>query len=781
MTSSEQTRINQLRSLIRKYDAAYYGRGESLISDKEYDGLYNELVELEKKNPAYIISDSPTQRIGNDLTKEFAKVEHSVPMMSIENTYSAEELSQWIQRTKKNIGPYIIEFIGELKLDGVACAIRYNNGKLVQAITRGSGTTGDDITVNVRTIRSLPLSVDLKEPFEIRGEIYMTFNNFRILNEKLIEEGMNPMQNPRNTSAGTVKLLDPKEVAKRNLSFSAHFLLSKSYSRKHYNNLSLLGELGIPTVIHSKPLFSFEDIMNFCNEWKDKKNDLSFPVDGVVVKVNDFKLQEKLGTTAKSPRWIIAYKYEAETANTILKNVEFQVGRTGVITPVAKLEPVSLAGVTIENATLHNEDYINNKNILIGDTVTIERAGEVIPAVIGPVIQNRNGDENKILFPKVCPVCEHKLLREDKREIIGKILSLAKNSKTKEEKKKRDIRLIIELGIDGVGEENAKILRNNFDSLSSIFSAPPEKIKEIIGGNERSKKIANSLRLFQLDEVKNKYRQWILGKGIKPQEPLQHSKKSLQHEDIALRCQNFSCPAQIRERIIYFISKNAMNIEGFGEKMVDAFIKEGIITDAADIYKLTYDDIFGEGGLKEKGANNLIRAINKSKNIPLSKFLFALGIRNVGEQTAKQISFKFKSIEEIMVANEFDFIEKKQISDVGFATAINIVSFFSDSSNRDLIHRLLKNGVAPYVEQKKDVKTELSNKTFIFTGRLEKFSRNNAKKYVEELGGNVGSSISNKTDYLVVGENAGEKLVKAKKMNVPILTETEFLKLIGKK
>lgn len=658
MISAEQSRINQLRSLIRKYDASYYGRGESLISDKEYDELYHELVELEKKYPAYITPDSPTQRIGNDLTKEFAKVEHSVPMMSIENTYSEEELNQWIERTQKNVGSKNIAFIGELKIDGVACAIIYRNGKLTQAITRGNGTTGDDITANVRTIRSLPLAVDLKEPFEIRGEIYMSFDNFRSLNETLIENGRQPMQNPRNTTAGTVKLLDPKEVAKRNLSFSAHFLLSNSYTNKHGDNLSLLAELGIPTVIHSRPLQSTEDIIQFCNEWKDKKNGLSYPVDGIVLKVNSIPQQKELGETAKSPRWIIAYKYQPETAKTEVLSIDAQVGRTGVITPVARLKPVPLSGSTVRNATLHNYDEIVRLNINVGDTVEIEKSGEIIPKVIRVV--SKAGQKEPFKPPDECPSCKSSLVR-----------------------------------IEG---------------------------------------------------------------------------------EVALRCINTSCPAQIFASLNHFVSREAMNIEGFGPALIEQLINKEVVSNPSDLFTLTVEVLADLERMGTKSATNIVSAIDKAKNNPLHRMIHGLGIRMIGAQAAKILA---SSVNDISDLQQMDTEELARLDTIGPNMAESIRMYFQQDKNIDLINRLRATGVNCKGEkpQKPDTPRPLSGKTFVLTGSLDNFTRDEARDHIEKLGGKVSSSVSKKTFAVIAGKEPGSKFTKAKQLGIKILSEKELLEL----
>ncbi|MBD3321437.1 MAG: NAD-dependent DNA ligase LigA, partial [Chitinivibrionales bacterium] len=395
-------KITALRRRIRDLDAAYYGRGESLVSDREYDSLYAELVRLEKQHPEYASPDSPTRRIGNDLTKEFPKVEHSSPMMSIDNTYSDEELREWLARIAKNIPEQNVGLCGELKIDGVAAALRYENGRLVQGITRGDGYTGDDVTPNIKTIHSVPLTVEYKQPFEVRGEVFMTFDNFQKLNEWIVENGGKPMQNPRNTTAGTLKLQDPKIVARRNLSFAAHFLLSENHATSHYENMRFCASLGFPVVINSGRPVSADGVFAFCREWEKRRHTLAFPVDGVVVKADRFDHQRRLGATARSPRWMIAYKYRPETAITRVTAIDAQVGRTGVITPVARLEPVALGGTTIRNATLHNYDETSRLDIRAGDTVEIEKGGEIIPKVMKVIPEKRLRGTKPFSPPGAC-------------------------------------------------------------------------------------------------------------------------------------------------------------------------------------------------------------------------------------------------------------------------------------------------------------------------------------------------------------------------------------------
>jgi len=405
MDNSVAQRIDELCKLIQKYDAAYYGRGESLISDFDYDRLYNELSELEKKYPELIPADAPTHRVGNDLTKHFKKVPHTTPMLSIDNTYTEAHLEEWYERNSRLLDVTAVNCIGELKMDGVAAALRYENGSLVQAVTRGNGVVGDDVTANIRTIRSVPLRIPFTGAMEVRGEVYMPFEAFEKLNKSLVEAGQKPMQNPRNTTSGTLKMQDPREVSRRSLVFSAHFLLSEKSRDRHSENLTLLKEQGFSVVPHSDILSSAAHLREFCRLWEQKRNTLSFPVDGIVFKVNDFSYQEKLGRTAKSPRWVIAYKYAPERAVTTVRAIDAQVGRTGVITPVARLDAVPLGGTTISNATLHNYDEIQRLGLRVGDTVEIEKGGEIIPKVVAVQKEHRPAESTAFTPPTHCPSC----------------------------------------------------------------------------------------------------------------------------------------------------------------------------------------------------------------------------------------------------------------------------------------------------------------------------------------------------------------------------------------
>lgn len=405
MGENVMDRIDTLRRRIRELDAAYYGRGESIVSDRDYDLLYRELVELEQANPRLMHPDSPSRQVGNDLTKEFAKVEHAVPMLSIDNTYAENEVLEWMERVGRILGNTPCTWVAELKLDGVAAALHYDRGRLVRAVTRGNGSVGDEITANVRTIRSVPLTVDSQEPFELRGEIYLTFADFRALNDRMVEEGQKPMQNPRNTTSGTVKILDPAEVARRHLSFAAHSVLGMPGETTHSGGLKKVAALGIPVVTCSPVMTSADEILNFCRHWGTARHELPYPVDGVVIKVNEIGLRDELGTTAKSPRWMVAFKYQPETAITVVRSIDMQVGRTGVVTPVARLEPVSLGGTTISNATLHNFEEIARLDIRESDCVEIEKGGEVIPKVLRVLAEKRSCESAAVVPPKLCPSC----------------------------------------------------------------------------------------------------------------------------------------------------------------------------------------------------------------------------------------------------------------------------------------------------------------------------------------------------------------------------------------
>ena len=662
--TSIQKRIEDLRKLIRNYDAAYYGRGESLISDKEYDSLYHELEKLELSHPEIDSPDSPTRRVGNDLTKEFPKVRHATPMMSIDNTYSADEVREWVERCERLFPREKISYVGELKVDGVAASLIYEKGKLVRGVTRGDGAVGDDVTPNIRTICSIPLVVDYHEPFEVRGEVYLTFKNFNRLNDQIVESGQKPMQNPRNTASGTLKLLEPREMARRNLSFAAHFLLSENHASSHFENLKFLQKLGFPAVMHSEPLMSADALIRFCGQWEQKRHALDFPVDGIVIKIDALEQQRRLGATAKSPRWVIAYKYQPETAETQVEAIDAQVGRTGVITPVARLSPVFLAGTTIRNATLHNYEEIERLGVRVGDYVEIEKGGEIIPKVIKVATEKRPSSAKLFKPPLACPSC---------------------------------------------------------------------------------------------------------GSGLGKLEG-----------EVALRCFNNSCPAQIFASLEHFVSRGAMNVESLGPARLRQLLDKKMVSTVADLYILKKEQLAGLERMGEKSALNVIAALEKSKSNPLDKLINGLGIRMVGAQSAKQLAASIRDIDELYGLSVDDIRTRMEIKTEDARVATSIRAFFDQDQNRTLVETLRRHGVN--CSGGGGVKPEagvFAGKTFVLTGSLEKYTREQAGAEIEKRGGRVSASVSKKTDYVLAGAEPGSKLDKAKELGVKIIAEKEFEKLTG--
>ena len=652
-------RIDDLREKIDEYNAAYYGRSESLISDVEYDALFKELGNLEKLYPEYDSPDSPTHRVGNDLTKAFVKVKHAVPMMSIDNTYSAEEVSEWVGRVEKTLAGEDIKFLGELKLDGAACSLVYEGGRFVRAATRGDGVVGDDVTANVRTIKSIPLVIPYTEPMEVRGEVFMTFSDFSALNDGLVEAGQRPMQNPRNTVSGTLKLLDPAEAARRKLSFAAYFLLSSDHNRtiSLYDNAKFLAELGFPVVEHSDLLSGVGEIMSFCGDWEAKRHDLPFPVDGVVIKVDSFERQARLGVTSKSPRWVIAYKYAPERAATVVEGVDWSVGRTGVVTPVARLRPVLLGGTVVKNASLHNYDEIKRLGLRVSDTVEVEKGGEIIPKVIRVCADERFAGSEPYEPPAACPSC-------------GSLLA--------------------KLG-----------------------------------------------------------------------------------DEVALRCLNRSCIAQLAASIEHFVSRAAMDVRGMGPAVVKQLLDGGLIKDPADLYGLTAEKLLTLERFAEKSAANIVEALEKSKTRPLDRLIFGLGIRMVGASSARDLAGIVNDISDFY---KVEVEELEQIDGIGLLTAQSVRLFFDRPENVDMVERLraaglnLKGGKGQGVEASGD----FAGKTFVLTGTLERHTREQASEIILRGGGKVSSSVSKKTDYLLAGSEAGSKLDKALSLGVRVIDEGEF-------
>ena len=666
----------ELKDLLRFHEYRYYVLNDPLIADFEYDQLFKQLQHFENKHPELITADSPTQRVGNSLNQSFQTVAHLVPMLSLDNSYNAEDLNDFDRKARELSGIEIISYCIEPKFDGASISLIYENDQLVRAITRGDGVEGEEITNNIKQIRSIPLIARFSQygisQIEIRGEIIMSKSSFDKYNQILVSKGDAPLANPRNAASGSLRMKDPKEVAQRNLDA---FLYHISYfqtidGRKveelssHAGSLQLLWDLGFRSPQKEKKVVQgIQLVIDYCLEFETKRDDLPYEIDGMVVKVNSLAIQEKLGMTSHHPRWAIAYKFKARQATTRLKNIEFQLGRTGAVTPVAKLDPVYLGGVTVSSISVHNEDYIKEKDLKIGDHVLIERAGDVIPQIVKSLPELRNGTETSILFPKQCPVCKSVLFKEESEAV------------------------------------------------------------------------------------------W--------------------------RCINIECEAQVVEKMIHFVSKDAMDIKSFGEANVRKFYELGYLKDIPGIYNLPYDLIGSMEGFGKKSLDNLQSAIESSKLQPLHRLIYALGIRFVGETTAKTLANA--------VENMYDFISKDEASllaleDVGIKVAKSIFQFFQNEQNIEILHQLEALGL-----QLKNIKKEstgvdsLNGQTFLFTGTLSQLKRSDAEQMVEKNGGKIMSGVSSKLNYLIVGEDAGSKLEKAKKINsIHIISEDEFIALIQK-
>lgn len=664
----------QLKDLLRFHEYRYYVLNDPLIADFEYDLLYKQLQNFEAAHPELITSDSPTQRVGNSLNQSFQTVPHLVPMLSLDNSYNADDLNDFDRKARELSGLETIAYCIEPKFDGASISLIYENDQLVRGVTRGDGVAGEEITNNIKQIRSIPLTARFSDygiaQIEIRGEIIMNKSSFNKYNQLLIAQGNSPLANPRNAASGSLRMKDPKEVATRNLdAFLYHVSYYQSKNGKsvdalatHAGTLQLLWDLGFRSPQKEKRVVQgIQPVIDFCLEFESKRDDLPYEIDGMVVKVNDLVLQEKLGMTSHHPRWAIAYKFKARQATTFLRAIEFQVGRTGAVTPVAKLDPVYLGGVTVSSISVHNEEYIKEKGLQIGDQVLIERAGDVIPQIVKSLPELRNGTETAILFPKNCPVCNSELFKEESEAV------------------------------------------------------------------------------------------W--------------------------RCINIECEAQVVEKMIHFVSKDAMDIKSFGEANVRKFYELGYLKDIPGIYNLPYDKIGTLEGFGKKSIDNLKSAIDASKQQPLHRLIYALGIRFVGETTAKTLANA--------VENIYDFISKDEesllsLDDVGIKVAKSIHQFFQNEQNIEILHQLEALGL-----QLKNAKKEatgvdsLGGQTFLFTGTLSKLKRSDAEEMVEKNGGKILSGVSSKLNYLIVGEDAGSKLEKAKKINsIHIITEDEFLALI---
>ena len=670
--------VEKLRDVLRFHEYRYYILNDPLVSDYEYDQIYKALEKIEAENKSLITPDSPTQRVAKDLTKNFPTVQHLVPMLSLDNSYNEEDLVAFDRRARELSGVNKIEYCAEPKFDGGSISLIYENDFLVRGATRGNGVEGDEITTNIKQIRTIPLSAAFSryglQQIEIRGEVLINKTNFAKYNQQLVEEGLPPLANPRNAASGTLRIKDPSEARRRNLeafvyNISDYTLLPgkkvPEILQTHSGSLELLWELGFRSPKKEMKVFSSIDkVIDYCNEFEIKRDNLPYEIDGMVIKTNKVELQEKMGMTTHHPRWAIAYKFKARQATSKLLNVEFQVGRTGSITPVAKIQPVAIGGVTVSSISLFNEDVIKEKDLKIGDSVLVERAGDVIPYIVKSLADARTGTEKKIKFPQACPICDSKLFKEEGEAV------------------------------------------------------------------------------------------W--------------------------RCINIECPAQVVERIIHFVSKDAMDIRGFGEANVRKFYELKLLKDIPGIYTLDFDKIGGMEGFGKKSIDNLQQAIINSKTQPLHRLIFGLGIRFVGETTAKTLAH---AVSDLLEFSKFSLEQLEDLEDVGPKVAGSIHHFFSNADNIDMLKQLEKLGIR-LNNDKKELATggNLEGLTFLFTGTLPTLKRGDAEEMVEQNGGKIVSGVSSKLNYLVVGEDAGSKLEKAKKINtVKIISESQFLSMINKK
>lgn len=663
--------VETLRDIIRFHERRYYVMNDPLISDFEFDQLYNTLKSIEKEYPELITQDSPTQRVGPGITKQFKTVQHLVPMLSLENSYNASDLVEWDRKARELSGLPVLDFCVEPKFDGASISLVYENDLFIRGATRGDGTAGEDITLNLKQIKSIPLSAPFSkygiQQIEIRGEVLMNKENFRKFNVNLEEQNLPPLANPRNAASGSLRMKNAKMVGKRNLeAFIYHiaytqYLNNKSEISSHSQSLEMLWNLGFRSPVNEKKiLHGIDAVISFCAEYEAKRDILPYEIDGLVIKVDELKLQDKLGMTTHHPRWAIAYKFKARQSTSKLLQVEFQIGRTGSITPVAKIQPVPIGGVMVASISLHNEDFIKEKDIRIGDSLLVERAGDVIPYIVKSFSELRTGEEQEIKFPMQCPACKTEL--------------------------------------------------------------------------------------------------------IKPQ------------EEAVWRCPNYQCPAQVVERMIHFTSKDAMDIRGLGDANIRKFYELGWLNDIPAIYHLPFDELRKIEGFGARSIENINEAIEKSKTQPLYRLINALGIRYVGETTAKALA---QSVNHLLDLHKMDKEELQKIEDVGVKVAESIYQFFRTNENIEMLKKLEAAGLQLNSIKQQSSGGSLEGKSFLFTGTLMKLKRSDAEEMVEANGGKILAGVSSKLDYLIVGEDAGSKFEKAKKIaSIQILDEDAFLMLI---
>ena len=667
-TQTVQQQIEQLRQQLRHHEYLYHVLDQPQIPDSEYDRLLNQLKQFEGEHPELITPDSPTQRVGAKPLAGFQQITHELPMLSLDNAFSDEDFYAFERRIQERLGSdQPLTFCCEPKLDGLAVSILYLNGVLTQAATRGDGTTGEDITNNIRTIRNIPLQLLTNHPparLEVRGEVFMSHQAFEQLNQDALQHGQKTFANPRNAAAGSLRQLDPKITRQRQLSLNAYSIgISEGVElpTTHYERLQWLKSIGIPINAEIRLCHGSQEALQFYQDIGEKRNSLGYDIDGTVLKINEISLQQRLGFVAKAPRWAIAYKFPAQEQLTVLNDVEFQVGRTGAITPVAKLDPVLVAGVTVSNATLHNGDEIERLGVAIGDTVIIRRAGDVIPQITGILLERRPADAKPIIFPENCPVCGSTIVR-----------------------------------IDG------------------------EAVARCTGG------------LF--------------------------------------------CDAQRKEALKHFVSRKAMDIDGVGDKLIEQLVDRELLHTPADLFRLDKITLMRLERMGEKSAQNALNSLEKSKKTTLARFIFALGIRDVGEATALNLANYFKTLDAIRNADQEQL---KEVQDIGEVVAMRVYLFWQEAHNVSVVEDLLAQGIHwDAIEQQEISDNPLKGKSVVLTGTLTKMSRDQAKAYLQQLGCKVSGSVSSKTDYLIAGEKAGSKLSKAQELGIQVLSEDEFLTLV---
>lgn len=655
-----QEEISKLVSLLNKYSYDYYVEDNPQISDTEYDTLYKQLEKLEENHPEYILENSPTQRVGDRVLDEFEKITHKVPMLSLSNTFSTEDLRDFDARISKLVPDHSVEYICELKIDGLAISIKYENGKLVSAATRGDGSVGEDVTENIKTIFSIPKVLKDKRTFEVRGEVYLPRKSFKLLNSERESNNEVLFANPRNAAAGSLRQLDSKITAKRRLSAFIYSIVGDDSIISQENALNTAKEYNLPVNPNFKLCKNIDEVIDYINYWTDHKKDLPYDIDGIVIKVNSYDTQEEVGYTQKSPRWATAYKFPEEELATKLLDVELSVGRTGIITPVAILDPIVISGSTVSKASLHNKDIIDELDIHIGDMVVVKKAGEIIPKVVRVIKELRSTGSDKYIMPEICPSCgQHTYTKEN---------------------------------------------------------------------------------------------------------------------DPFTRCKNPDCPDQNIRRIIHFASRDALNIEGLGDKVVTTLYEKGIIAHTIDLFSLEREKLISLDRMGEKSVDNLLNAIENSKQSSLDKVIFALGILNVGKKAGKILAEKYLNLTNLMNATLDELVN---LDDVGQITAESILDYLSDENNIKFINDLIKVGMNPQYEvQEVNTDNIFAGKTVVLTGKLVELTRNEAKEYLEKYGAKVTGSVTSKTDLVIAGEKAGSKLAKAEQLGIRVINEEEFANMV---